>query len=79
MWDWEAFRMLLYSLITGFTHRVTTKLSKGHEASINHFRNAELEFLKGIRTFIDEEIQFLDGWLEKRAKPEQKPSESSTR
>ncbi|MCZ6676110.1 MAG: hypothetical protein O7E52_02550 [Candidatus Poribacteria bacterium] len=59
---------MLYSLITGFTDRVVTKLSKGHEESISHFRNAEIEFLKGIRTFIDEEIGFLDRWLEKQQK-----------
>ena len=46
---------MLYSLITGFRNQVVTKLSKGHEESINHFRNAEIEFLKGVRTFIDEE------------------------
>jgi hypothetical protein len=59
---------MLYSLISGFTDCVLTKFSKGHEESINHFRNAEIEFLKGVRTFIDEEIRFLDRWLEKQNK-----------
>ncbi len=62
---------MLYSLITGFTDRVVTKLSKGHDESFNYFRNAEIEFLKGICTFIDEEIRFLDQWLEKRSKSEE--------
>ena len=57
---------MLYSLITGFRDGVVTKLSKGHEESINHFRNAEIELLKGVRTFLDEEIRFLDRWLEKQ-------------
>ncbi|MCH8293083.1 hypothetical protein IH992_18490 [Candidatus Poribacteria bacterium] len=58
---------MLYTLMCGLTDRVVTKLSKGHEESINHFRTAEVEFLKGIRTFIDEEIHFLDRWIEKRS------------
>jgi len=59
---------MLHSLISGFTDCVLTKFSKGHAESINHFRNAEIELLKGIRTFIDEEIRFLDRWLEKQSK-----------
>jgi len=58
---------MLYTLMCDLTDRVVTKLSKGHEESINHFRTAEVEFLKGIRTFIDEEIHFLDRWIEKRS------------
>ena len=68
------------ALMSEFTNRVTSKLSKGHDASMHHFRNveteflkgirnAEIEFLKGVRTFIDEEIQFVDGWLERRSQP----------
>jgi hypothetical protein len=57
---------MLYSVLTGFTDRLVEKCTKGHEESISHFRNAEIELLKGIRTFIDEEIRFLDQWLEKR-------------
>ena len=64
---------MLYSLITGVTDRVVTKLPKGHEESINHFRNAEIEFLKDVRTFIDEEVRFVNRWLEKRSKAEKRP------
>ena len=52
---------MLYTLITN----ITTELTKGHEKSITHFCNAQVELLKGVRTFIDEEIHFLDQWLEK--------------
>jgi hypothetical protein len=62
---------MLYSLITGFRDQVVTKLAKGHEESINHFRNAEVEFLKGVRTLLDEEIRFLDRWLEKQGESEE--------
>ena len=54
---------MLYTLITN----ITTELTKGHEKSITHFRNAQVELLKGVRTFIDEEIHFLDQWLENRS------------
>ena len=68
--QWELIEMLPYSLITGFTDRIVKRLSKGHEDSINHFRNAEIEFLKGVRAFIDEEIQFVDRWLERQSQTE---------
>jgi hypothetical protein len=54
---------MLYTLITN----ITTELTKGHEKSITHFRNAQVELLKGVRTFIDEEIHCLDQWLENRS------------
>jgi len=63
---------MFYSLMSGLTDRVVTKLLKGHDESIRHFHNAEIEFLKGIRTFIDEEIKVLDRWLEKRSESEVK-------
>jgi hypothetical protein len=59
---------MLYSLVTVFTDCIVARLSKGHEESIRHLRNAEIEVLRGVRTFIDEEIGFLDRWLEQRRK-----------
>ena len=62
---------MLYSLFTGLTNEVVSRLTKGHDESIGHFRNAEVEILKGVRTFIDEEIRFLDQWLEKKTESTQ--------
>ena len=62
---------MLYSLISQFTDRIVARLSKGHEESITHFRNAEIEVLKGVRTLIDEEVRILDRWLEKRSKSQE--------
>lgn len=58
---------MLFSLINDVKERIMDELSKDHGESINHFRNAEIEFLKGVRSFINEEIQCIDRWLEKQS------------
>ncbi len=58
---------MLFSLLNDVKERIVDEISKGHEESISHLRNAEIEFLKGVRAFIGEEIKGIEDWLEKQA------------
>lgn len=42
------------------------KVTQSHQESLNHFRQAELELLRGIRSFAEEEIRFLNELISKR-------------
>ena len=69
--------MILYSLITGFADNATKRISERHQVSISHFRSAEVEFLKGVRAFLDEELEVLERWLDARTKSEQEPTQDT--
>ena len=46
-------------LCMGIGPKVTTMLQCRSESARGHFRNARVEFLKAIRTLIDERIEWL--------------------